>query len=118
MAMMSRRPGEWITLDVERAGSRLELQAQLGARPREITPQRFHAADRIDVSERRDDLPLAVRHDALIEPEECGGVLLGATGDVLGLNVARADRTGTLAIPGSTIRKIVSKLRLADRREF
>jgi hypothetical protein len=44
-----------------------------------------------------------------VELEECGDPLLGLDGAALGLNIARADRTGTLAVPASVVLRFLER---------
>jgi len=55
------------------------------------------------LSERRSGFRMVFVHDCAIAPNECGGPLTTIDGRVLGVNIARAGRESTYAIPLSTI---------------
>jgi len=62
------------------------------------------------LSERLSGFPLALQHDMPISPAVCGGPLLDLQGRCLGVNVSRAGRVKTLAIPASDIRKLLASV--------
>jgi serine protease Do len=39
-----------------------------------------------------------VQYDAVLQPSQCGGPVIDILGRVVGLNIARAERTRTLAL--------------------
>jgi len=59
-----------------------------------------------DFSKRRFSFPKVVFHDVTIEPEECGGPLVDLNGRVVGLNISRALRVASYAIPASEIAQL------------
>jgi serine protease Do len=61
------------------------------------------------VSNRRDDFPAAIQHDSVLRPNDCGGPLADAAGHVIGINIARADRTASYALPSATVRPLIEK---------
>ena len=63
-----------------------------------------------ELSERRKDFKLAFRHDCTIQPDECGGPLVDLDGRVIGINIARAGRVESLALPNSIVIASLKKL--------
>ena len=59
------------------------------------------------LSNQRRGYPSAVQTDLPIRPEDCGSPVVDLQGRVLGINVARAGRTKSYAIPAKTIEKLV-----------
>lgn len=49
-------------------------------------------------------------HDLGLRPEDCGGPVVNLQGEIVGLNIAQADRVRTLAIPCDRLRELVNKL--------
>ena len=44
-----------------------------------------------------------MQHDTVLDPDECGGPLLDTKGNVVGINIARAGRVVSYALPSSLI---------------
>jgi len=59
------------------------------------------------LSKKRSGFKRALQHDCPIEPEDCGGPLVDLDGDVVGINIARAGRIKSYAIPADAIRKML-----------
>jgi S1-C subfamily serine protease len=64
-----------------------------------------------DVSLRSEGFEQAIEHDTVLEPWQCGGPLVDLDGNAIGLNIARASRVATYALPGSLAREILAKLK-------
>jgi serine protease Do len=64
-----------------------------------------------DVSLRSEGFDEAIEHDTVLEPWQCGGPLVNLDGKVIGLNIARASRFATYALPASLARQILAKLK-------
>jgi serine protease Do len=64
-----------------------------------------------DVSLRSGGFDQAIEHDTVLEPWQCGGPLVNLDGKVVGLNIARASRVATYALPASLARQILTKLK-------
>ena len=63
------------------------------------------------LSDRRDGFADVFSHDAAILPADCGGAVVDLNGSAIGVNIARAGRTETLALPKDVVRKSVDKMR-------
>jgi serine protease Do len=69
------------------------------------------------LSLRRNGFPDVFTHDGGIAPEECGGPVVGRSGEIVGINIARADEIRTFAIPSAVVRKVVAELKAnADKK--
>ena len=44
-----------------------------------------------------------IQHDTVLDPDQCGGPVLDSSGRVVGLNIARAGRVVTYALPSSLV---------------
>ena len=51
------------------------------------------------LSVRRFGFPVALQHDTVLRPDDCGGPVVDLDGRVIGFNIARAGRTESYAIP-------------------
>jgi serine protease Do len=109
--MGKKRPGETLKVRVARGEERLNLNIQLTARPEELR----NPAEKLsgEVSRMQGPFPRVMHHDALLRPSAMGGPVLDADGRLIGLNIARADRTSTYAIEAKDLREIYTKLRAA-----
>ncbi len=64
-----------------------------------------------DVSLRSGGFEQALEHDTVLEPWQCGGPLVNLDGKVVGLNIARANRVSTYALPATLARQIAARLK-------
>jgi serine protease Do len=62
------------------------------------------------LSRRRTNFPMVVQHDVVLQPGQQGGPLVDLEGEVLGVNIARAGRVETYAIPGEVVREVVKEM--------
>ncbi|MBX9624863.1 MAG: hypothetical protein K2X82_13745 [Gemmataceae bacterium] len=107
-------PGNW-------AGEPVELTVRRDGKEVRLRLTRVHAAngspllwwsgDTGPLSLRRDGFPAVFAHDAGVRPEDCGGPVVDLHGRVVGINIARADATRTLAIPADVVRRVFADLR-------
>ena len=104
--------GDTVDLLVERNGKRLTLPITLMHRPLDLK-------DRTDfmnqmgntLSRRRDGFDAVFQHDATIEPEQCGGPLVDLDGRLIGINIARAGRVESYALPLAEVVAALARLR-------
>jgi len=103
-AIRRHPPGHTVRLTVQRGDETLEISARLaridtpGARKRELQ-NRSH----VGISKRHDNFPIVVQHDTVLRPGDCGGPLVDLSGQVVGVNIARAGRTETYCIPSDVL---------------
>jgi len=105
----SHPPGRTIKLLVERDDEELELTATLGRPQAGNSPRDAWGGG--PFSRRRWGFPIALPHDMAVHPDDCGGPLVDTDGNVVGINIARALRVTTFAIPAETVKKVVEELR-------
>jgi serine protease Do len=51
--------------------------------------------------------PAILQHDQPINPQDCGGPIVDLSGHVSALNIARAGRVATYAIPATVLAKLL-----------
>ncbi|MCL2640983.1 MAG: S1C family serine protease [Phycisphaerales bacterium] len=113
-AVHKYRPGDVIALTVKRDEKTLELKATLGAN---VVPSmgasRFMMQNLMGgpISKRASDFPAVFQHDTVIRPIDCGGPLVDLDGKVIGINIARAGRTETYALPADVIEPLIESLK-------
>jgi len=107
------RPGHQVKLTVQRGDEQLELTATLGKRPE--MPQLDLGAfqNRLGgrLSRRRTDFPSVFQHDTVLRPDQCGGPVLDLDGKAVGVNIARAGRVASYAIPASVVVPLLDDLK-------
>lgn len=62
-------------------------------------------------SKRAEGFEQAIEHDTILQPWLCGGPLVNLDGKAIGLNIARASRVTTYALPAKLVRRIFQELK-------
>jgi serine protease Do len=105
------RPGDSLRLVIRRGEKQERLLATLGNESTTIVDrqakQNMMAGP---LSIRSGGFDRAIQHDTVLRPEDCGGPVVDLSGRVVGLNIARAGRVESYALPAATVRPILSKL--------
>jgi serine protease Do len=118
-AIQKHHPGDEITIHLRRGEEEMEVKARLAKRPAFLlgNPQeRMGSA----LSNRRGGFPSILQHDTVVKPTDCGGPLVDLDGKVVGINICRAGRTESYAVPVDAIRRLLPELKsgkLAPRPE-
>ena len=97
------RPGDTVTLSVTRGGQNLELRVHLGDTILATEEDEEMAALSGDTNVRNSDFDAVFQHDTVLAPSDMGGPLVDLDGHVIGINIARAGRTETYAIPADLL---------------
>ncbi len=111
------RPGETVTILLRRGEEEKEIRATLAKRPL-VSRSDFQNRMGSKLSKRRGGFPIVLQHDSVLLPEDCGGPLVDLDGKVVGVNVSRAGRVESYAIPSEVVRAVLPDLmsgRLAPR---
>ncbi|MGC1272744.1 MAG: trypsin-like peptidase domain-containing protein [Planctomycetaceae bacterium] len=108
------RPGDSLPLIVRRGDGQEELLATLGNESTTMVDRQARQNMMAGpLSVRSGGFDLALQHDTVLRPEDCGGPVVDLAGRVVGLNIARAGRVESYALPTAAIRPILAKL-MAD----
>lgn len=117
------RPGDWLKLTVVRGGKTRHVFLPVLDSPIQITGRARHAAQGILSSAksllgpcecwslRMNGFPDVFCHDGAIDSNRCGGPVVNGSGEVIGINIARADPVQTFAIPGDVVQQVIAKLK-------
>ena len=97
-------------MTVERDGETLKLDVTLWA-PEDVFFRFRMTQLNGPMSRRRDGFESAFQHDSVIHPRNCGGPVLDLSGKVVGMNIARANRTATYALPTQVLQDFVNDYR-------
>lgn len=106
----SKKKGDSILLKILRSGKSMSIRATLDGRMlRGERAARFEMMQRLGavLSQRRDEFPSVLEHDTPILPNDCGSPIVDLEGKVIGINIARAGRTSSYAIPIKLVEKLV-----------
>lgn len=118
-----RVPGEKVTIVVKRGDKQETLKPILDVRPATAAGSFDRSASQRDgqlsslsarggpLSKRRNGFPKAIYHDQTLSPTLTGAPLVDLNGKVVGINIARAMRHRSLAIPTMEVDEVVAKLR-------
>lgn len=110
-----KKAGEKVKLTVSRDGKKFDLEVTLSAKG-EIF-ENISRNDQMsgDYSKRRSGFPRIIQHDILAAASTMGGPVVDLKGRLVGMNIARANRCETFAIPVEELKEIaegmVSKAR-------
>jgi len=107
----SKEPGDKIQIRLKREGEDVELEVELKRRE-SVFEEKKTRNDAMSgrVSKRRSDFPRVLQTDLPLSVRSVGGPLLNLEGHCVGMNIARANRCETFAIPAKELLAIVSLL--------
>ncbi|MES2477072.1 MAG: trypsin-like peptidase domain-containing protein [Verrucomicrobiota bacterium] len=111
-ALTGVAPGEKVSLLVEANGREKKIDVALSNRP-EMPPQyfgpRLQQMERMGgpISRVRDSFTHAIQTDMRLDPNQIGGPVVDLNGHVLGITVARADRTRSFIMPASAVEELL-----------
>ena len=105
--------GDVVTLTVMRGDRARKIKLALANRDKvSAENMRSNQQNRMGprLSGRRKNFPLAFQHDTALRANECGGPVVNLDGEVVGINVARAGRVASFAIPAHEVLGIIERL--------
>jgi serine protease Do len=114
-AIRSLQPGDVLALRVVREERTLDIEARLGAALSDSV-SRAELEQELDgeLSTRRAGFAVALEHDSVLRPADCGGPVVDLSGEVVAINIARAGRAESYAIPSRDVRRILAELMSAE----
>ncbi len=107
------RPGQTVSIEVQRGEEEKEFSAKLDRFPLDLLSrgERMNMLGS-ELSYRLGGFPVILQHDLLIKPSDCGGPLVNLDGKTVGINIARAGRTESYAVPAETVQSLLEDLKL------
>jgi serine protease Do len=103
------KAGQTVKLTVKRGERELEIEATLTSRDNE------QESLGSELSERRGGFASAFQHDTVLDADQCGGPVVDLDGKVVGINIARAGRVVSYALPAAAILPLLSELESGKR---
>jgi serine protease Do len=103
------KPGDVVTLKVRREDEELDIQATLGKWP----ANRGDVQNKMgsELSSRRSGYGTILQHDSVVKPTDCGGPIVDLDGHVIGINICRAGRTESWAVPSEVLQTVLADLK-------
>lgn len=105
-----KQPGDFVEVELLRGEEILKLNMELKAR-KEVqgeskAPKNRNDQMSGDFSERRSSFPMVLQHDIDQSSRQMGGPLLNLAGKAVGINIARANRAESFAIPAKEAQQV------------
>ena len=115
-ALREFREGQNVKLRVQRRKTQFTVEVRMMV-PRagqlDGDPEAQRRLGRLEgeVSRRSQGFEQAIEHDTVLQPWLCGGPLVDLDGKAIGINIARASRVSTYALPARLARKVIGDLK-------
>jgi hypothetical protein len=110
-ALTNKQPGDTVKLKVETAGKERIVEVLLTNRPvfGEFSPDRLNQMERMggELNMVRSGFSRVVQSDMKIQNNQVGGPVVDLEGKIVGITLARADRTRTYLMSGSAVNEIL-----------
>ena len=113
-AIRDHRPGDRVRLSLLRNGKPLTFDVELLDLTELANGETFQEDIGGRLSKRRTGFPLALQHDTVLQPNQCGGPVVDLDGQVVGINIARASRVASYALPASVVKPLIEKLKSGE----
>lgn len=112
--LKARFPGEVVRLTIQRGGDTVDISAKL--RDESIMNESENDA-RVNGprNTRLSGFDRVIQHDTVLNPDQCGGPLMDIDGNVIGINIARAGRVVSYALPSSLVASEVTGMIVESR---
>ncbi|TWT91579.1 trypsin-like peptidase domain-containing protein [Stieleria varia] len=95
-------PGEVVALTIQRGDQTLDLDAvisDIGLLQESENDSKVNGPRSMRLS----GFDQVIQHDTVLAPEQCGGPVLDSSGNVVGINIARAGRVVSYSLPASLV---------------
>jgi serine protease Do len=110
-SLVGRNPGEEVTMRVRDGQSERDVEVRLGNRPElpSYPGDRLLQMERMGgpISRVRDSFTRVIQTDMRPRPNQIGGPVVDLKGRVIGVTLARADRTRSFVMPAAAIEKLL-----------
>jgi serine protease Do len=114
------RDGQTIKLGLRRAETNFSAQVRMtvpksGQAGSELSSRQRSSRLTGEVSQRAEGFEQAIEHDSVLRPWLCGGPLVNLDGKAIGMNIARAGRVTTYALPARLVKRTFDHLKPAPK---
>lgn len=107
--------GDEVEIKLKRQGKEIRKSVRLASRSRIVANWEGDDYANGGISIRTDDFPEILQHDLPLFPHDMGGPVFDLQGRAIAVNIARADRITTFALPMERFRDTLEKWLEADR---
>ncbi len=109
------REGQAVDLAVRRDEELIQMNIVLMSPKPDPSERRFDRQSVMNrlggkLSARAEGFDMAIQHDTVLQPWQCGGPLMNLDGKAIGLNIARAGRVASYALPSELVKQIIQDL--------
>ncbi len=104
--LKEKKAGDVVKVSLKRDGKKIELDVKLSAKGELFANKSRNDQMSGDYSKRRSGFPRVIQHDILGASETMGGPVIDLEGRVVGMNIARANRAETFAIPVEELKNL------------
>jgi serine protease Do len=113
--------GQAVQLRVQREAKQFEVQVLMMSPGADLLAGDLYSPsgpDRMvgEVSVRAEGFEQVIEHDTVLHPWLCGGPLVDLEGNAIGVNIARASRVSTYALPSKLVKRIIKELEAKAER--
>jgi serine protease Do len=112
-ALSGKSPGDKVTLRIETAGKERDVEVLLSNRPvlGQFAGGRLNAMERMggELNRIRDSFSRVVQSDMKIQANQIGGPVVDLQGRVVGITMARADRTRTYIMGSEAVLELLKR---------
>jgi serine protease Do len=114
------RDGQTVRLRLERADAQLNADVRMTVPKADASGRGFFFQQRPEmlsgqVSLRAEGFDQVIQHDTVLQPWLCGGPLVNLAGQAIGINIARAGRVATYALPSALVQHLLEGLKAKAR---
>ncbi len=111
-AVREKRPGQRITLKIRRGDNERRISATLQEIDALAQGKRVKFQNSLGgrLSNRRWGFPSVIQHDTVLRPSDCGGPVVDLDGYAVGINIARAGRVASYALPVEVVNPLLKDL--------
>ena len=110
------KAGDVAKVSLKRDGKEMEVDVKLSAKGELFESQSRNDQMSGDFSKRRSGFPRVIQHDILASSATMGGPVIDLQGRAVGMNIARANRAETFAIPAKELRELAEGMVAQARR--
>jgi serine protease Do len=115
-ALREFREGQTVKLRVQRKETQFTVEVRMMAPKAGQSEDAAYSSRRFsrvrgEISQRAEGFEQAIEHDTVLQPWLCGGPLVDLDGKAIGINIARASRVSTYALPSRLVKRVFADLK-------